>query len=478
MAKEGKTHYIKYNWISDDPRLIAKAKELADLRNAGLTRKSKRPFEDAFNVILTSFEVLGVYDGYELYVPTNTSLYQGKEQRNPAYTSEVLYALKFLINNLYLVKVADRRKAKRGNKYIWLPNRYTITSTWEDSIASEPLSALLKIRRNPLLPYTELRQDYWKTTKKGRQKFKKSIPIPSGQRSKHREMLDSTDKVLRAYDELMKASKTSLDNGVINPAQLSLTRVFSKGSLEQGGRLYSFIQSTKKKTRKYLDLNDEPTIEIDFWSIHPYLAYHSKGKDFPDEDPYIIEGYDRDTVKTAFNTMINRKAGGSKKDAAETLSKVLEIPLEEAVELEVAIKELHNPIAELFNSGIGLELQRTDSNIALKVLEYYIGRGIPIIPIHDSFIISVRYTEDLVLTMKGYYEEVLYGQDRPIDMMGFKGIKGEMREYSEGMNRAIQLSFRGHTEEMDDLYWDNLIKLEPVQVPSGLEVGGLDIEYE
>ena len=162
MSKEGKTHYIKYNWISDDPRLIAKARELAELRNAGLTRKSKRPFEDAFNVILTSFEVLDAYGDYDLRIPTNTTLYKGNGRRNPTYTSEILDALKFLIQNLYLVKVSDVKKVTHGYKVTWLPISYSITSEWLDNIAPQPLSNPTLIRRNPLLPYTELRQDFGK----------------------------------------------------------------------------------------------------------------------------------------------------------------------------------------------------------------------------------------------------------------------------------------------------------------------------
>ena len=38
-------------------------------------------------------------------------------------------------------------------------------------------------------------------------------------------------------------------------------------------------------------------------------------------------------------------------------------------ELEQAIQELHSPIADLFNSGAGLLMQRKDSDIALRVLE-------------------------------------------------------------------------------------------------------------
>lgn len=474
MNTPGKNHYIKYNWVSDDPRVLEKAKELAVLRRGGQQRQSKRPFEEAFNAILTSFEVLGIYQGYDLLIPTNTSLYHGKEQRNPTYTSEVLDALKFLINRNYIVKIKGKTRIINNHKDIWLPNTYSVTSKWLEEISSVPLSDKAQTRRNPLLPYTELREDFWKEG----QKHKRAIPILPAQKKLHRDMLESTDHVLRAYDDFIRTTKLTVGNIEIYPAQLSLTRIFSKGKLELGGRLYSVIQGLKKEVRKHINLNDEPTIEVDYWSIHPYLAYHSRGLDYSGEDPYVVDGSERDTVKTAFNIMINRKGTGGKKSAAKTLSEELEMSLEEAERLEEAIKALHSPIAELFNSGAGLALQRQDSDIALEVIRYFIDRNIPIIPIHDSFIVPVRYTEDLLLVMRDCYTKVLYGSEPPLDILGFKGFKGDMRDCSKDMEEAITRCFEGNTEGMDDIFWDNLIAKEPVQSSPLLEQYYIDTEYE
>jgi hypothetical protein len=328
-----------------------------------------------------------------------------------------------------------------------------------DNIAPQPLSNPTLIRRNPLLPYTELRQDFGK----GKNRVKRAIPIPPIQKEVHAEMLARTDEVLKAYDEMMRASNVTLGDTVIHPAQLSCTRIFSKGTLTKGGRLYNFIQNKPEEVRVHINLNDEPTIEIDYWSIHPFLAYHQKGLHFNGDDPYTIDGFDRESVKTAFNIMVNRTGKGSSKSAAQTLAKELEIPLVEAKELEQAIQELHSPIADLFNSGAGLLMQRKDSDIALRVLETFTANNIPIIPIHDSFLVSVCYTEDLILTMRDYYMDELYGGSPPLDIQGFKGIKAESRGYTEPMMKAIQLCFEGDTEGMDNLYWDNLIAIEPVQ---------------
>ena len=65
----------------------------------------------------------------------------------------------------------------------------------------------------------------------------------------------------------------------------------------------------------------------------------------------------------------------------------LGIDVEAAEALEIAILGLHSPIAQHFNSGIGLKLQRIDSDIAMSVIDHFVNvLKRPIVSIHDSFI--------------------------------------------------------------------------------------------
>jgi len=236
----------------------------------------------------------------------------------------------------------------------------------------------------------------------------------------------------------------------------------------------------KKILRWHINLNDEPTVEIDYSGIHPNIAYHSKGLSLSGDDPYDIDGFDRGDVKTAFNTMINREGSKGRESAVQVLSRDLVLPIDEAKQLEQAIKELHSPIADKFNSGAGLALQKTDRNIALSVLESCVARSIPVIPIHDSFLVSVRHTETVKLMMYDAYIEEVYEEVSPNGSKGFKGFKGikaEAREFTEAMNDAIYRCLDGDTEGMDGQYWDNLINNEPVQAPPKVEETCVD-EYE
>jgi hypothetical protein len=46
----------------------------------------------------------------------------------------------------------------------------------------------------------------------------------------------------------------------------------------------------------------------------------------------------------------------------------------------------HEPIAHHFYTGVGLRLQRLDSDIAEKILLHFAQSGIAILPLHDSFL--------------------------------------------------------------------------------------------
>jgi len=461
---ENKAHYIKYNHISDDPALIKKAHSLADRYRLfkQQQRKSNRDFEAAFNAILTSIEIFQAYDGWSLYIPTNNNLFSGTLKRNSTYTTEIRDALNWLISESYLEQVSGvtRPKKKHTKKRQWMPKVYRLTSRWLSQVSDKPLSDPRLIRRNPLAGYWECRKKV---------DGAKVAVTPSDRQLKlNRAMLADTDDVLESYDKLMVNVVTSIGTTTIMPAQLSMMRIFSKGSLNQGGRLYSAVQNYKAETRKYLYFDKEPTLEIDYSSFHPHLLYHQDALQFNDDDPYVIKGFDRGHVKVAFNIMLNRKGTKNNKSAANTISDELGIDAEAAEALEKAILELHSPIAQHFNSGIGLKLQRLDSDIAMSAIDHFVNvLKRPIVSIHDSFIVSVRDTESLILLMADCYRMFVD------EMITMRGIKGTAQEFSNALMDAIDLCFKQQTDNMNNTYWDALLFKEGVK-----DFKGVDVEEE
>ena len=465
-ADDNKTHYIKYHHLSDDPALIEKAQSLAELYTLSRQqqRKSIRDFEAAFNVILTSADIFQAYDLWSLYIPTNNNLFSGTYKRNNTYTTEILDSLKWLISENYLEQVAGvtRPKKKHSKRRQWMPQAYQITNRWMSEISDKPLSDPRLIRRNPLAGYWECRKKI--------DGAKVAIKPSDRQLKLNHIILSKTDEVLESYDKFMVNVVTSIGTAAIMPAQLSMMRIFSKGSLNQGGRLYSAVQNYKAETRKYLYFDKEPTLEIDYSSFHPHLLYHQDGLQFSGDDPYVIKGFDRSHVKVAFNIMLNRKGSKDNKSAANTISDELGIDIEASEALEIAILELHGPIAQHFNSGIGLKLQRLDSDIAMSVIDHFVNvLKRPVVSIHDSFIVSVRDTESLILLMADCYRMFVD------EMIVMRGIKSTAQQFSNALMDVIDLCFEQQTGGMCITYWDALLFKEGVKDFKGVDVEEDDV---
>lgn len=65
--------------------------------------------------------------------------------------------------------------------------------------------------------------------------------------------------------------------------------------------------------------------------------------------------------------------------------------------------EKHIRINKFLNSDIGLTLQYKDSKIAEDILKHFTKKGIPCLPIHDSFIVPNKYKDELIETMHEVY---------------------------------------------------------------------------
>lgn len=49
-------------------------------------------------------------------------------------------------------------------------------------------------------------------------------------------------------------------------------------------------------------------------------------------------------------------------------------------------------------------MQNKDSLMALEIVYHFYQKGIPVLPVHDSFIIEKQYTEDLKKEMKAIFQ--------------------------------------------------------------------------
>ena len=131
-----------------------------------------------------------------------------------------------------------------------------------------------------------------------------------------------------------------------DPTAITLKRIF-KG--EGGGRFYGgFWQTLPKTERQKLLLDNGPVVELDYSAYHPTIAYAFKGITLTD-DPYTIDGCDRNDVKKAFLVLFNCR------DRKHAIDTIRSFGVKNVAHLVAAIEAKHEPIKDYFyNPGFGM----------------------------------------------------------------------------------------------------------------------------
>lgn len=180
-----------------------------------------------------------------------------------------------------------------------------------------------------------------------------------------------------------------------------LYRVFNDCRFDRGGRFYGWWQVLGKEERQHLLINGDPVIELDFSGMHPRLCYALDSKPLgPEVDPYAVPDLvgeaTRDLVKRGFNQLLN---GTEDTFRAPAGCAALLPPGVRWKHLLAKIEDHHRPVAQWLRSRRGLDLQAIDAGIAEQVLVFLAHRGVPCLPVHDSFIVARRHEDLLGETM-------------------------------------------------------------------------------
>ena len=236
--------------------------------------------------------------------------------------------------------------------------------------------------------------------------------------------IDLTDDQL---DQMSRNAHQKGKDNIIDLRQVQLVRIFSRGTTEKGGRFYrGWWQSIPSRHRAHIRINGLKTVEVDYSAMHLRILYSLGGLQYSvDKDPYDIglanwngkNDSRRKVVKKCFNAMLNDEDGvfRLKKQDEEAIGLTHN-------EFTERIKFHHPEIYEQLVGGIGLLLQKIDSDIAEKVMLYFVAKSVPCLPVHDSFIVPAGYKWDLHSTLKRVFWE-LVGSDISVDDGIIKNIE-------------------------------------------------------
>ena len=202
------------------------------------------------------------------------------------------------------------------------------------------------------------------------------------------------------------------DKQPIDLSRRTLTRIFTNGSFEEGGRFYrGWWENVPSEDRKFITIDEGVTTEYDFSQLSPHMLYFAYNHKLGEVDAYdrVLDGEHRDVVKQAFNAMVqsssplNQKPNKINMDGMEM----------DWRELRQRILDAHKPIQDLFFTGIGNKLQFKDSCVAESVMLQFAEQNQVALPIHDSFIMREGFAGDLEEAMRrAFYDE--FQADIPI----------------------------------------------------------------
>ena len=185
-------------------------------------------------------------------------------------------------------------------------------------------------------------------------------------------------------------------------------RIFSRGDWGCNGRFYGpWWQQIGKKWRSQIFINDTPTVEVDFKGLHVAILTAEKGAVI-EGDPYALpEGLvpgapselQRTIIKklvlTALNARTRKAAFASFREGFATGHLAKGINNKELEGLLVAFTERHPHLTDFLCADQGIRLMNIDSQIAELVLGWFTRKGIPVLSVHDSFIIPFTHVGEL-----------------------------------------------------------------------------------
>lgn len=270
---------------------------------------------------------------------------------------------------------------------------------------------------------------------------------PEKIKGQSKESLDYTDtpetmrmrRILQAYNSLLRRTFIDIPNfptmGVsnkegnktINVDHLNkfVRRVFNDMRWDHGGRFYGgWWQGLSKAWRQRILIDDQPVVEKDYSGCQVVILYAMQGIDYwrtVGKDPYRLTGFEqtermRDLLKFVFTVAVNSKSRAS---VLGTVRKKTQPDgdhgwaHDERFDFSDIIDRLvaqHGPIRHRFFGANSAMLQRIDSDIAEHVIQHMTEKGIPVLAIHDSFVVQKEHGAELERLMEDSFTRVMNSQ--------------------------------------------------------------------
>ena len=227
------------------------------------------------------------------------------------------------------------------------------------------------------------------------------------------EKIKRVEAELKAYNGFLENRKVVLDGQELD---CKLRAVYSRGSYDMGGRLYTSKNGhqVEKSKRKRITINGNATIEMDFCCYHTNMLYNTLGFTL-DGDAYDFLA-DRQKAKRVLNTCLDARDEKQAKCSiasflcygddykGDRVYDVFKKYIPEAEEMMRKAEERHSCIKDKFYTDNSLALQNLDAQIMLEIIDTLRRKKILALPIHDSIIVEVKNLMKAKKTMGDVYK--------------------------------------------------------------------------
>lgn len=184
------------------------------------------------------------------------------------------------------------------------------------------------------------------------------------------------------------------DGNLVLLHRRSLRRIFNNGSWQNGGRLAGGFWMSMARAERFerIRLDGEVIADADYQQLFPRLAYARAQAEQPEGDIYDVAGdkTGRDAWKVLLNAMLfaDGQLGNWPKGARDHFPEGTK--LRDAIEM---LRRKHAPIADLFGTGLGYQLMKTESDMLIAVVSHLLKQRITALPLHDAVLVARSHAE-------------------------------------------------------------------------------------
>ena len=284
-----------------------------------------------------------------------------------------------------------------------------------------------------------------------------------------------TTKILEDHYKLLIDSDVRYGDGrAVEKTKLFFIRKY-KGDFDSGGRIYGGLQNKPKTERLGLTIAGSKVGSLDISQLHPMLILrlvHGVEKERLGmlteglDDAYVMPDY-KELPRGVHKKIINALFNASSEDSAvralmsthwwydDETGKLkveiykgkkrrkgqcvfLESPKKSAIKYVESFKRHHPMYGEAIGRGLGVALQAIDGTLIERVIEVANGFKVPVIPVHDEFIVREGDRQFIEMALERVFRDWI-GEKGKFGTLGAKWTNSAGEEEMVRIDLSIEV---------------------------------------